>query len=232
MYRYKVCDSPAENGRKASLLKNWPWEFRKCPGLKVSGVSHSFLSFSTEDRLVITTVPCMEEKEWTSTQNNDLNQMWSLRWHTAACSAVQGGIVSVSRVFPYSLCTLKRRYGEKTKICMGVDWRGFLIMYIYISELFLNLPTLVLPLLTFHKTTSICLEIIFFTENVIPFFCSMSFFVVVAPSVLLSDPSFFFNLSINIMAYFSVKLSLQYHYCLYLKSHSVKSESYNWNWVV
>lgn len=48
---------PAEKGRKASRLLYWPLS-RKCSGLKVSGVSHTFLSNIIEVRLVITVVPC------------------------------------------------------------------------------------------------------------------------------------------------------------------------------
>lgn len=51
---------PAEKGRKASRLLYWPFS-RKCSGLKVSGVSHTFLSNIIEVRLVITVVPC---KRW------------------------------------------------------------------------------------------------------------------------------------------------------------------------
>lgn len=48
---------PAEKGKNASFLTNFPSASRKCSGLKVSGVSHSFLSNSTEVRLGITDVP-------------------------------------------------------------------------------------------------------------------------------------------------------------------------------
>lgn len=48
---------PAEKGRKASRLLYWPFS-RKCSGLKVSGVSHTFLSNIIEVRLVISVVPC------------------------------------------------------------------------------------------------------------------------------------------------------------------------------
>lgn len=41
---------------------NLPSSSRKCLGLKLSGVSHSFLSKRTEVRLGITVVPCKERK--------------------------------------------------------------------------------------------------------------------------------------------------------------------------
>lgn len=48
---------PAEKGIKASLRRKWPSESKKCSGLKMSGVSHSFLSCSTEEKFVIIMVP-------------------------------------------------------------------------------------------------------------------------------------------------------------------------------
>lgn len=48
---------PAEKGRKASRLLYWLFS-RKCSGLKVSGVSHTFLSNIIKVRLVIRVVPC------------------------------------------------------------------------------------------------------------------------------------------------------------------------------
>lgn len=48
---------PAENGRKASLLRNRPSESKKCSGLKMSGVSHSLLSVSTDPIIEVTVVP-------------------------------------------------------------------------------------------------------------------------------------------------------------------------------
>lgn len=47
---------PIENGRKYSFFQNFP-SFRKCSGLKVSGVFHSLLSNSREVKFVITAVP-------------------------------------------------------------------------------------------------------------------------------------------------------------------------------
>ena len=41
----------------ASLLTNLPLASKKCPGLNLSGVSHSFLSNSTDVRLGINEVP-------------------------------------------------------------------------------------------------------------------------------------------------------------------------------
>lgn len=54
---------PAEKGRKASRLLYWPFS-RKCSGLKVSGVSHTFLSNIIEVRLVIRVVPCKMWRRW------------------------------------------------------------------------------------------------------------------------------------------------------------------------
>lgn len=51
------CSSPAEKGRKAALFLNFPSSVRKCPGLKVCGVSHSFLSKRTEVKLGIIVIP-------------------------------------------------------------------------------------------------------------------------------------------------------------------------------
>lgn len=48
---------PAEKGKKASFLRNLPSESKKCPGLKTCGVSHSFLSKSTDERMVVMGVP-------------------------------------------------------------------------------------------------------------------------------------------------------------------------------
>lgn len=53
---------PAEKGKNASLLTNFPSASRKCSGLKVSGASHSFLSNSTDVRLGITEVPCTQRQ--------------------------------------------------------------------------------------------------------------------------------------------------------------------------
>jgi len=47
---------PIENGIKDSLFQNWP-SFRKCSGLKESGVSHSSLSNITEVRFTRKVVP-------------------------------------------------------------------------------------------------------------------------------------------------------------------------------
>lgn len=58
---------PAEKGRKASRLLYWPFS-RKCSGLKVSGVSHTFLSNIIEVRLVIRVVPCKRWRKWAITQ--------------------------------------------------------------------------------------------------------------------------------------------------------------------
>lgn len=49
--------TPAENGKKASLLRNWPSESKKCSGLKTSGVAHSSLSNSTVASMVVIGVP-------------------------------------------------------------------------------------------------------------------------------------------------------------------------------
>lgn len=58
---------PAEKGRKASRLLYWPFS-RKCSGLKVSGVSHTFLSNIIEVRLVIRVVPCERWRKGAITQ--------------------------------------------------------------------------------------------------------------------------------------------------------------------
>lgn len=51
---------PAEKGMKASCLTNWPWASRKCSGWKRKGFFQTVLSFSTDDRLVISVVPWQE----------------------------------------------------------------------------------------------------------------------------------------------------------------------------
>lgn len=61
-----VARQPAENGRNASLLTNFPSVSRKRSGLNTFGVSHSFSSKSTEVRFGITAVPWMREHGWTS----------------------------------------------------------------------------------------------------------------------------------------------------------------------
>lgn len=62
---FKKNTKPAENGRKASLLRNWPSESKKCWGLKTSGVSHSFLSKSTDESMALIGVP------WEKNQNKN-----------------------------------------------------------------------------------------------------------------------------------------------------------------
>ena len=51
---------PAEKGMKASCLTNWPRASRKCSGWKRKGFFQTVLSFSTDDRLVISVVPWQE----------------------------------------------------------------------------------------------------------------------------------------------------------------------------
>ena len=64
----------------------------------MSGVSHSFLSFSTEERQVITAIPCTEEKQATVAQHKHLFQC------TAGCSIGWGrGWVKHTTLFPRSL---------------------------------------------------------------------------------------------------------------------------------
>lgn len=54
---------PAEKGKNAFLLTKLPLESRKCPGLNTCGVSHSFLSKSTDVKMVNTVLPCKTQTD-------------------------------------------------------------------------------------------------------------------------------------------------------------------------